>query len=135
MIFDLVSEWTKEEYRKEVRRKLHDAQNFFKHADQDHDQVLKNFNPEQTELVLLDACFAYQRIAGERPPIVALFYVWARLTFGHEYLKYDIDGSDITPRLDPDFLNRIRAMTRSSFFMEMFPVLHRSMFGGRSLHQ
>src|SRR5262245_51955519 len=47
MIFDLVSEWTKEEYRKEVRRKLHDAQNFFKHADQDHDQVLKNFNPEQ----------------------------------------------------------------------------------------
>jgi hypothetical protein len=34
-------------------------------------------------MLLIDSCFAYQRIAKERPPLMASFYAWARLTFAH----------------------------------------------------
>lgn len=39
----------KPEFKREVAIKLHEAQNFFKHADRDSDKVL-SFNPGQTEM-------------------------------------------------------------------------------------
>lgn len=39
-IKDDVLDFVKDEYREELRRKFNEAENFFKHADRDHDAVL-----------------------------------------------------------------------------------------------
>ena len=88
MLYDFVRSHVKEEHRKDFTNTVHKAQNFFKHADRDHNEVLKDYNPGQAEVLLIDSCFAYKRIAKEMPPLLALFYVWARATFAHDWLKY-----------------------------------------------
>jgi hypothetical protein len=59
----------------EARKKLNEAQNFFKHADRDHDGVL-DFRPEATELILLDACERYFALTGESLPSLRVFRAW-----------------------------------------------------------
>jgi hypothetical protein len=60
------------------RAKLTEAQNFFKHANRDAGSVLP-FDQRQTELVLLDACLEYTRLADETPPLFKLFVTWCAL--------------------------------------------------------
>lgn len=63
------------EYKDQVIRKLNEAENFFKHADRDHASTLE-FKPELSEFHLLDACWQYEKLAGEWPPILLTFKIW-----------------------------------------------------------
>lgn len=60
---------------KEVWERVVAAENFFKHADKDHDGVL-DFNPEQSEFLILEACDVYRRLTGEFPSLFRLYQTW-----------------------------------------------------------
>lgn len=68
-------DWIKEGYHQQIRAKLNEAENFFKHADRDHENTL-DFNPDQSELLILEACTVYNRLTGEWPPIFRAFQSW-----------------------------------------------------------
>jgi len=61
--------------RIEYMRAVHEAQNFFKHADKDEKKLLK-FSPVQTEFVLYDACVLYNEIIKEEVPIIKVYRTW-----------------------------------------------------------
>jgi hypothetical protein len=72
---DVLIDTAKPEYRKMIIAKLNEAENFFKHADRDHDTLLE-FNPEQTEMKLLDATNNYYKLTGEHTPLMHIYNTW-----------------------------------------------------------
>jgi hypothetical protein len=54
---------------------INQAENFFKHADNDPDKVL-NFKPTQTDILIYDACKIYHEITKKINPLCHLFQVW-----------------------------------------------------------
>jgi hypothetical protein len=70
-----IDEAVKPEYRQQVRDKLNEAENFFKHADRDHAETL-DFNPEQSELMIYDAIQKYLALTGDHSPLFKVFQFW-----------------------------------------------------------
>lgn len=70
-----IFEYVKPEFQKEFRDKMNEAENFFKHADRDHDATL-TFNPDQSEMLILDACSQYYKLTGENLPLFTVFRGW-----------------------------------------------------------
>jgi len=75
LVKEKTADFVKPEYRKEFRESLNKAENFFKHADKDHDQTL-DFNLDQSEMLILDAIFTYSNLTGETPPLFKIFQTW-----------------------------------------------------------
>ena len=75
----LLIEGVRPEHRKEVRGILVEAQNFFKHADRDAMETL-DFNPATTEYLLWDCCQTYERLTGQKLPLLGLMKVWFALS-------------------------------------------------------
>jgi hypothetical protein len=71
----MIEYYAKPEYQKKVRDKINEAENFFKHADRDHETTL-DFNPDQSEYFLLDACSQYYKLTGEFPPLFQIYQGW-----------------------------------------------------------
>jgi hypothetical protein len=65
----------KPEYQKMFRDKINEAENFFKHADNDPSASLK-FDPRQTEILIVDACSQYYKLTGEDLPLSVIFRAW-----------------------------------------------------------
>ena len=65
----------KSEYRRQLIDKTNEAENFFKHADRDHEASL-HFDPEMTELHLIDACVQFQKLTGDEPALFLIYRVW-----------------------------------------------------------
>jgi hypothetical protein len=65
----------KEGHEKEVRKLINKAENFFKHADRDHDDTIE-FNPGQSEFLFLESCSVYAKLTGEFPPLFKLYRSW-----------------------------------------------------------
>jgi len=74
-IRQFASEYIKEERREEANRALNKALNFFKHADNDPEDILK-FNPENSELFILDAIGMYQLLTSELTGLMVAFRAW-----------------------------------------------------------
>lgn len=70
------------EYQKEVRRKLNEAENFFKHADKDPKGVLE-FSPVLTELMIWESCSAYFQLSGEQLVLAKVFNGWHAVNNPH----------------------------------------------------
>ncbi len=70
----------KEESRKEYLKIINEAENFFKHAEQDPQALLK-FNPEQSEFLLLDAIEMYMQLTKEMPEDMTIYHVYFRLKY------------------------------------------------------
>lgn len=81
---DSLLDRVKPEHRAMIRDKLVEAQNFFKHADRDHEASLK-FNPDATEMLALDACRTYSELTGEIPPLVQIFNGWIMISHPNIY--------------------------------------------------
>ena len=62
-------------HHKEFINKLREPENFFKHADKDPDRLLK-FNPEFSELWLLQCIEMYSLITSEHPPVMRAYRGW-----------------------------------------------------------
>jgi hypothetical protein len=74
-IEDMLAIYVKPNFQKEVRAKLFDARNFFKHAERDPERELE-FNPDVNDFVLVGACDGYRVLTDERPPKMVLFQSW-----------------------------------------------------------
>ena len=74
-IKDTMVSMIKKEKQGEYWKMITRAQNFFKHAEKDHDQLLK-FYLEPTEYFLWDACGMYQTLTKESPPLIQVFNMW-----------------------------------------------------------
>jgi hypothetical protein len=68
-------DYIREGHEKEVMDIINAAENFFKHAGRDHEATL-DFNPDQSELLILEACSVYYKLSGEFPPLFKLFQGW-----------------------------------------------------------
>lgn len=67
-------------HRKEFLRKVHESQNFFKHANQERDPEAQiEFRPTLTEVLLLDAVFLCRRLTGLRLREGEIFRWWFAL--------------------------------------------------------
>jgi hypothetical protein len=55
---DQLKEKIKPEYKKYWSKKINESETFFKHAENDPDSV-HDFNPSETDLLILDACTQY----------------------------------------------------------------------------
>ena len=117
MLKDWMKDYINPEYVNEIARKLNEAQNFFKHADRDSDGTLA-FEPRTTQILLLDACWTYKRIAEERLPLLAIFEVWAAITWGKHYITYP--GLDLS---DPEVVEWA-GLGRQEFFSMLLPVAY-----------
>ena len=58
-----------------IRRKINEAENFFKHADRDPDAVL-GFRPAATPFYILDGVELYGQLAGSLFPEAEVFRMW-----------------------------------------------------------
>lgn len=56
--------------------------NFSKHADKDHDEVLK-FNDMATAVKLMLCCWGYKDLTGSRTPIMEAFCSWILVLYPH----------------------------------------------------
>ena len=64
------------EYKKrELRQLFNRPENFFKHADEDPTDVL-DFNPDSTEMYMLDAVCLYEKLSGQLHLIFSCFKAW-----------------------------------------------------------
>lgn len=124
MIKDWAPEMIKPEYAGNFRDLLNQAQNFFKHADRDAEATLE-FQPHETEILLLDAVWTYRRLARERLPLLGVFELWGFLTFGATFVTYGgVEASD------PSTRQRLASLSRQEFFDEMLPVAYHSTVHG-----
>lgn len=120
MLKDWVLEYIRSEYAADFRARLNEAQNFFKHADRDPGASIQ-FETKQNQILLLDACWAYRRLTGERLPLLGVFEMWAALTWAKRFLIYE--GME---RIEAEFKDRVSRMSRQAFFDEMIPVAYHS---------
>jgi hypothetical protein len=72
---DQFMDWVKKGHEKEVRKKINEAENFFKHADRDHEETI-DFNLDQSEFLILEACKVYYKLSGDFPPLFRVFQSW-----------------------------------------------------------
>ena len=75
LIKDQLKEKIKPEYKELWSGKINEAENFFKHADKDPESAL-DFNPDQTDMLILDACTQYYKLTGEDPPLFKQLRAW-----------------------------------------------------------
>jgi hypothetical protein len=75
LIIGIMLDYVKPEHKSMIIAKTNEAENFFKHADRDHNTSL-DFNPEMSELLIIDACAQYKKLTGEEPPLFVVYRVW-----------------------------------------------------------
>jgi len=59
----------------ELSRMMSKAENFFKHADRDPEEVI-DFHPEANEHIIWEACIKYAELAGEQTPGMQAMNLW-----------------------------------------------------------
>jgi len=117
MLKEHVPTWVRPDAQEEAKRRLNEAENFFKHADRDHADIL-DFSPGPSELLLFDACTKYHELTHETVPVLAVFTVWFWLGPGADLLKRP-EQQKIVMDLQRVFPNA----TRSSFFAAALPIV------------
>ena len=113
LVKDKAIEFVKPEYRKEFRDSINKAENFFKHADRDHDQTL-DFNPDQSQMLMFDAMSAYSALTGETPALFKVFQAWIvcskpEMFDAPQHLKiwFDKVGPELASSGRPAFFNSL----------------------------
>lgn len=82
----------KKEYRSEVRKKVNNAKNFFKHADRDPYSNIE-FYVELNEFILFDACEGYQILTNEKVPPFIIYRGW--FNYIHPIVDYKDNRREI----------------------------------------
>jgi hypothetical protein len=117
---DLIDAYAKPDYQKRVLVQLNEAENFFKHADRDHAATL-DFNPDESEIWMLDAIRQYQRLTGEETPLFGVFIRW--------YMINNQELFDELPKETKLFLTKSKpralGLGKSAFFNLILPALMR----------
>lgn len=105
------SDWIKPEYKGQWISTLHNAQNFFKHANKDADEVLE-YETVMLQYLLLEACYLYRHLASDhhlgyrQSQEVLLYEIW--FGFAHPNLVQEKQESRALfeplnlPEIDPN---------------------------------
>jgi anti-sigma factor ChrR (cupin superfamily) len=102
----------------EAKRRINKAANSFKHADRDPGQV-HLFDPDQTEFMLVDACYKYKDLTGELVPALVVYTAWFWLGPGAKFV-------DVTQTKSIDqFRAAFPGETKGSFFKKVLPMVSR----------
>lgn len=106
------------ELKKKVLSLLRKPQNFFKHADRDHDSVLE-YNPELTRWFLLDACVLYENITNQKNSYMLAFRSWMMVKHQKEFAQVFPDDDT-----KEKFLAEVRKLNpdRRKDFLRLFNV-------------
>ena len=75
--YDLVDQYVRPEERDAVMKTFKQAQNFFKHADQDPDATL-DFSLAEPEMFLLAACDKFRELSGTITAEIETFLTWCK---------------------------------------------------------
>ena len=117
MLKEQIPSWVRPGASAEARRKLNEAANFFKHADQDHESTLE-FGQRSTELLLYDAVRKYRELTGELVPVLGVYEAWFWIGPGSG-LVLDSERHRVLEDMRQAFPNA----TRSSFLREALPMI------------
>lgn len=118
-------------HHKEWLYHINKFENFFKHADLDHDKDLE-FYPGATEFLLWENCTKVVEIKGNTMPLVDVFNFWF---FSKHYEEMLSDEN--TKKMSPEFrltCERYKKMGRKQFYAEKYPDLllaHKSLQGNQ----
>lgn len=116
-----IQEWMFEnvlpEHKSLLRAKLNEAQNFFKHADHDHESTLK-FNPESSKFLAWDACSKYIELTSETPPLFQIYHGWMMLTHPEIFTLPDNDKLKLK-----DAVRTFVPSGRLAYFNDILPVV------------
>lgn len=102
---------------KEFKKLINKAENFFKHADKNHEATI-DFNPDQSELLMLDACFTYSDLSGEFPPLFKLYQVWLMVNHQNLFILPE-DHVKIIESAKIDMIS----LGREGYFNTVLPIL------------
>jgi len=117
MLKEQVPTWVRPDATREAKQKLSEAENFFKHANRDHNEVLE-FSQGPTELLLYDAVKKYRELTGETVPVLGVYDAWFWLGPGA--------GMVVDPerhRVREELRQSFPKSTRASFFAEALPLI------------
>ena len=117
LIKSQILDYVKPEHHKMIKEKVAEAENFFKHADRDHDATL-DFNPEMSELLLIDACAQYKKLAGEEPPLFVIFRVWFIANYPDVFIF-----TDEFKKALKDHIPSMLQTGRAGFFSTILPIV------------
>lgn len=106
----------KSEHKQEISKKINEAENYFKHADNDPEGILTNFSISITELFIYDACCTYHVLSNELPPLFKVFKSWYMLKNKEIFL--------FTDEVKRVLLNigELEQESKESFFRECLPL-------------
>jgi hypothetical protein len=76
--------------------------------------------------LILDACWTYRRVTGERLPMLDVFAMWAAITWAKKFVTYP--GLDLTA---PEVVHWA-SLTRQDFFDMTLPVAYAAILPIRS---
>ncbi len=108
------------EHRELLHQKLYEAENFFKHADRDHDATL-DFNPDSTEFFILDACGKYTELTGEVPPLFGIYRGWMMITHQDIFTLSEDQQQKLKSAAQT-----FTAVGRAGYFNDMLPSVMKS---------
>lgn len=118
-----IEKFIREEKRKEVRDKMYEAKNFFKHSRKDpHTNI--EFNPELSSFFLWDACRLYRILTSEFTPTMLVFHAWFCLK-NKEIILIE-ETRKIIGRLS--YINQINLDAKEQFFEIMLPLAEKLSF-------
>ena len=107
-------------HHKEWLAHMNKFENYFKHADKDHDKELE-FYPETTEFLLWENCMKVIEIKGNTIPLVSAFTMW----FGARHHE-NIMSEESKKTVDPAYKLRCeeyKMMERKEFFDKKYPEI------------
>ncbi len=115
LVKDQLLEHVRPESQKMFLAKINEAENFFKHADRDTETTL-DFNPDMSEMLIVDACSQYHQLTGEMPPLFRIYIAWFMAHYQDvfnfpEELKRSMHAGAAS----------IREMGRARYFASMLP--------------
>ncbi len=88
-VFDTLLSNIKPEKRKEVKIRLSNPRNFFKHAEKDPNATL-SFSEGQNHYILYDACLLYTKLTDENPELILAFTLWFSVKNNEMFIDQNI---------------------------------------------
>lgn len=119
---EFIEVYVKPEYQEQMRKKLNEPENFFKHAERNHAGTIE-FNPRASEFMISDAARGYFRITGEWTPLFQVFNSWF-IAVNENLLKAEWKQKFADPA------QAARSLGRTKFFVMVLPVAMRTRTGG-----
>jgi hypothetical protein len=97
---------------------INKAENFFKHADRDPDDIL-DFDPKYTEFLLWECCSAYRKLTNDNPDKMISYNIWFKAN-NHDLFIYTPEEEENVEKVNASLLTA----NRRQFFRALQQALN-----------